>query len=200
VVGAIGLGVGTVAAYGEEGDVIDFYEVNPEVVDLALGAGGYFDYLAGSGAWTGVRTGDARMLIERGLKEGKTRKRYDLLVLDAFSSDSVPVHLLTREAFRLYDDVLKDDGIIAAHTSNRTLAIALQVLRQVFEADYQAAVLMTEGDDFSFGAEWVVATKNERFLSEPEIARNLIEPRLFAKKYPISLWTDMHSSLFEILK
>jgi spermidine synthase len=199
-VGAIGLGIGTVAAYGEEGDIIDFYEINPKVADLAFGSGGYFDFLATSKARIGVETGDARVLIELELGGEKKRKHYDLLVLDAFSSDSVPVHLLTREAFVLYEEILKDDGIIAAHTSNRTLAIALQVLRQVFEEDYHAAVLITAGDDYSFGAEWVIATKNERFLSDPEIARNLIEPRLFMKKYSTSLWTDKHSSLFEILK
>ena len=199
-VGAVGLGVGTVAAYGREGDIFDFYEINPKVVDLALGSGGYFDFLAASGARIGTERGDARLLIEREAGEGKKHKYYDLLVLDAFSSDSIPVHLLTREAFSLYARILKDDGIIAVHTSNRTLAIALQVLRQAFHAGFPAAVLLTPGDDFSFRAEWVIATKNERFLSEPEMARNLIDPRLFARKYPLSLWTDRHSSLFEIVK
>jgi hypothetical protein len=199
-VGAVGLGVGTVAAYGREGDIFDFYEINPKVVDLALGGGGYFDFLAAGGARIGTETGDARLLIEREAGEGLKHKYYDLLVLDAFSSDSVPVHLLTREAFSLYTQVLKDDGIIAVHTSNRTLAIARQVLRQAFYAGFPAAVLLTPGDDFSFGAEWVIATKNKRFLSEPEVARNLIDPRLFERKYPLSLWTDRHSSLFEIVK
>jgi hypothetical protein len=198
--GAIGLGVGTVATYSEEGDVIDFYEINPKVTELALGGGGYFDFLATSRARIGIEKGDARLLIEQELCEGKKRKHYDLLVLDAFSSDSVPVHLLTREAFRLYTEVLKDDGIIAVHTSNRTLAVARQVLRQAFEAGLQAAVLKTAGDDYSFSAEWVIATNNERFLSNPEIARNLIDQHLFTKKYQISLWTDRHSSLFEIIK
>src|SRR5207248_87325 len=110
-VGIIGLGVGTIAAYGRSGDECTFYEINPLVVQIAQQD---FSFLRDSKARIAFELGDARLTLER-----LPRQQFDLLAVDAFSSDSIPVHLLTIEAFQLYFRHLRPGGILAVHISNR---------------------------------------------------------------------------------
>jgi hypothetical protein len=99
-IGGVGLGAGTIAAYGEPGDSIRFYEINPEVIRIAT-SGAYFTYLKDSRAQVEVIPGDARLSLERELDRGEPQK-FDVLAIDAFSGDAIPVHLLTVEAFQTY--------------------------------------------------------------------------------------------------
>ena len=117
-VGLIGLGIGTLAAYAEPGDTFRFYELNPGIIELARGRGDYFSYLKNSRAPIETILGDARLSLGRELAE-RGSNQFDILILDAFSSDSIPSHLLTREAFNLYSKHIKPGGVIAAHISNR---------------------------------------------------------------------------------
>jgi SAM-dependent methyltransferase len=114
--GVIGLGGGVLATWLRPGDEMRFYDVNPQVVDLA---NQWFGYLAEAKGKTSVAVGDARVQLRRELFEGS--QQFDLLVVDAFSSDSIPAHLLTRECHQLYWEHLKPDGILAIHISNRYL-------------------------------------------------------------------------------
>src|SRR5205807_5602010 len=112
-VGVVGLGAGTLAAYGRTGDVFRFYDINSDVVELARSE---FTFLKDSRAKVEVALGDARLSLER-----EPAQNFDVLALDAFSSDAIPVHLLTVEAFKTYLRHLKPDGVLAVHISNRYL-------------------------------------------------------------------------------
>src|SRR5262249_1207938 len=124
-IGAIGLGAGTIAAYGAPGDSLRFFEINPDVVDFAHR---YFTYLRDTPAAVDVVEGDGRLSLEREMAAPDRRHRYDVMVVDAFSGDAIPIHLLTTEAMALYWDALKPDGILALHTSNRHVNLARVVL------------------------------------------------------------------------
>ncbi len=112
-VGVVGLGAGTVAAYGEPGQRMTFFEIDPEVVRIARDQR-FFHYLADSPADVRTVTGDGRLALAR-----EPRATYDLLVLDAFSSDAIPVHLMTQEAVALYASRLRPGGVLMFHISNR---------------------------------------------------------------------------------
>ena len=148
-----------------------------------------------------ITPGDGRLSLAqiRNEHEGSAG-RYDVLILDAFSSDSIPTHLLTEEAFALYLDLLKSDGIMAFHTSNRTLVVAWIVIRQAMNAGYPSAVIITVGDTYTFASEWVLVTRNRKFLALPEVEENIVPYEVFSQRYDIHLWTDKYSNLFEILK
>ena len=200
-VGAIGLGIGTVAAYGQEGDTFDFFEINPLINKLAEGEKGFFSYLKDTKGEYRIITGDGRLSMEQ-MKNGEIslKEKYDVLILDAFSSDSVPTHLLTEEAFALYLEVLKRDGIMAFHTSNRTLSVAWIVIQQAINVNLPSAVIITSGDKYTFDSEWVLVTRNEEFLSLSEVSENIVPYDIFSQQYDLHLWTDRYSNLFEILK
>lgn len=200
-VAAVGLGIGTVAAYGQEGDFFHFIEINPKIIDLAEGKNGYFTYLADTEANYEILTGDGRLVLEQLTITGiAPPDRYDVLILDAFSSDAVPIHLLTKEAFALYFNVLKDDGILAAHTSNRTLAVAWVIIKQAMDEHIPSAVIITDGNPYTFSSEWTLITNNASFLKLPDVAENIVPYELFAKRYRLHLWTDRYSNIFEIIK
>src|SRR5690606_17887450 len=110
-VGCVGLGAGTIVVYGREGDAFCFYEINPDIVAFA---DEYFTYLRQSAAATEIVLGDGRIVLEHELTSGGSRQ-FDLLILDAFTGDAIPLHLMTREAFDLYWRHLKPDGILAVH-------------------------------------------------------------------------------------
>jgi hypothetical protein len=142
-VGVIGLGIGTLAAYGREGDVFRFYEIDPVVVRIAE-EDGPFDYLSQSLATIELVVGDARLSIAQEQAQG-VEQDFDILVLDAFSSDAVPVHLLTREAFAHYADALADDGLLAIHVSNRQFDLLPIVARQGLDAGMEGLQVRTLG-------------------------------------------------------
>jgi spermidine synthase len=198
-VGVLGLGVGTLATYAQSGDIYRFYEINPVVVRLAEGQGGYFTFLRDSQADITVVEGDARISLEQELAAGE-KQNFDVLVLDTFSSDSIPVHLVTKEAFALYLDQLGPDGVIAAHISNRHLdlrPVFWQLAQEFGLAIVQVNRPATSGDN-GFPSEWILLARNPALLEIPVIKSRAISFEGFTTS--IKLWTDDYSNLFQILK
>jgi len=189
-VGVIGLGAGTLAAYGRPGDDFRFYEINPLVWRIARSE---FYFLSGCKAKLEIAMGDARLTLER-----EPPGNSDVLAMDAFSGDSPPVHLLTREAMLVYFRHLKPDGILAVNISNRYLD-----LQPVVEAEGRAlgkvSRVIETGDDESqnfLAAAWVLVTSPAGGLDAAAAGGDVREesPRR------VRLWTDDYSNLFQILK
>ncbi|WP_040351526.1 fused MFS/spermidine synthase [Blastopirellula marina] len=191
-VGVVGLGAGTLAAYGKPGDTFRMYEINPEVVELAHD---YFTYLKDSPAKIEIVLGDGRLSLE-----AETDERFDLLVLDAFSGDAIPTHLLTREAFDIYRQRLAKDGAIAVHISNIHVDLRPVVEGLAQDCGLQTLYLVAAPDvaQQKTGAHWVVATNN-RALLENEVVRAAATtaPGQLAID---RLWTDDYSNLLGVLK
>jgi hypothetical protein len=192
-IAVLGLGAGSLACYAEPGDRWTFFEIDPTVATLAR-TPAYFTYLSGSPVASDVVIGDARLSLA-----ARESTRYDLIVVDVFSSDAIPVHLLTSEAFRVYAERLAPQGRILFHTSNlyfnlrapvgaAALSTGLSAVARRHEVDAKAA----EGG--LFPSEWILVAQNPedlgRFPSEPEWRS--IEPGAAA-------WTDDHSSLLSAL-
>jgi hypothetical protein len=189
-VGVIGLGAGTLAGYGRQGDRYRLYEINPQVIDIATH---WFYYLTESGAKIETALGDARLVLER-----EPSQQFDVLAVDAFSSDAIPVHLITREALAVYLKHIKPDGAVAFHVTNRYLQLAPVVKLLADEAGMQAVLITDDPDEAHLSrTDWVIVTKNTAFLSDPEVV---------AKRAPIAPipgltpWTDDFNNLFRILK
>jgi spermidine synthase len=214
-VGAVGLGTGTLAAYcSEPGYYFRFYEINPEIERLS---NEYFTYRKNAAGKIDIIRGDARLSLEREAEQGS--QRFDVLVLDAFSGDAIPTHLLTREAFEIYLKHMDiNSGIIAVHISNRYLDL-VPVVRGLCEA-FQIGSLRIHNSESAGGiysSEWICVTNNQEFLNlhadEDEYdGRWLPEYMFFAgeraphaafetiRSWPRSiLWTDAYSNLFDIL-
>ena len=192
-VGVVGLGVGTLAAYGRPGDAFRFYEINPEVREIADGA---FTFLRDSAAQVEVIPGDARLSLER-----EPPQQFDVLVLDAFSSDAVPTHLLTREAFADYFRHVKPDGAIAVHISNRHLNL-LPVVVGMSEAFHCLVINIQwhgeSGKGFS-PSSWVILSHNQSFmLSQPMLSHASLIPYEFGTNAIV--WTDDYASLFRVIR
>jgi len=188
-IGVVGLGVGTLAAYGRPGDVLRFYELVPYVAEVARTR---FTYLAQSRAQIEVALGDARLSLERELPQ-----EFDVLVLDAFSSDAIPVHLLTREAFEIYRRHLKPGGVLAAHVSNRHLDLAPVVKRLARDWGVPAAeTRYRPGPDRpeATPSYWMILTENPTLLALPGL--RFSHPGEDAGLETGALWTDDHVSLF----
>ncbi len=198
-VGVLGLGAGTLATYAQPGDAYRYYEINPVVVRLAEGEGGYFSFLSDSKAKTTVVTGDARISLEQELAAGE-KQNFDVLVLDTFSSDSIPVHLVTKDAFALYLDQLAPDGVIAAHISNRHLDLrpVLWQLAQKFGLAIVQVDRPANYGDNGFPSEWILLARDPELLKIPAIKSHAISFEGYTT--PIKLWTDDYSNLFQILK
>lgn len=196
-VGVVGLGTGTIAALGQPGDRFRLYEINPTVIGLARTT---FTYLRDSAAKVEVVRGDARLSLERETPQG-----FDVLALDAFSSDAIPVHLLTKEAMALYGRHLRPEGVIAVHISNRYLDLEPVVRRLAQEFGYGVATIAFEDDDESYddlswwdySSTWMLLTKDKALLAKPEI-RKPAEERAPSDRH-VPLWTDDFASLFQIL-
>ncbi|MBC7878193.1 MAG: fused MFS/spermidine synthase [Anaerolineales bacterium] len=198
-VGILGLGTGTLAAYAEDGDVYRLYEINPVVVKLAEGEGGYFTFLSDSKADVTVITGDARISLEQELLQGQPQG-FDVLVLDTFSSDSIPVHLVTKEAFALYLDHLAPNGVIAAHISNRHLDLqpVIWQLAQEYSLDIVRISRPIQSEVDGFPSEWILLTNSHAVLEKPAIASHADSYDEYYSSIP--LWTDDYSNLFQILR
>jgi spermidine synthase len=199
-VGVLGLGVGTLAAYGQAGDVYRFYEINPLVLRLANGQGGYFSFLKDSLADVRVVLGDARISLERELAAGE-RQRFDVLALDAFSSDSLPVHLITRDAFAVYLEHLAPGGVIAANITNRHLDLT-PVLWQIARASglkmVSIRVPAPADRDAAAPSVWILLARDEAVFAVPAI-REKADP-LVGYSTRIRLWTDDYSNLLQVIK
>ncbi|HKI54338.1 MAG TPA: fused MFS/spermidine synthase [Anaerolineales bacterium] len=197
-VGMLGVGAGTLAIYGQPGDVYRLYEINPVVTDLAEGRGGYFSFVKDSQADVTMVLGDARISLERELSESGSQ-RFDVLALDTFSSDSIPVHLVTKEAFALYLEHLAPDGIIAAHITN--LHLDLQPVFWDLAEYYNLTMVRIEykGDDNGgYASHWILLARDPALLDVPAIQERAVD--LSGYSTTLRLWTDDYSNLFQILK
>jgi hypothetical protein len=212
-VGVMGLGAGTLAAYGREGDRYQFYEIDPDVIRIARD-GGYFSYLADSRATVSITLGDARLSLERQLREGGSQN-FDLLIMDAFSSDSVPVHLITLEAMELYVQHLKPNGVLVVHISNVNLDLGPLVFRLAAELGMRAVriVNLPFPRRLQSSADWMILSKDAAYFeSFPPIAEQIrailkVKPKALRVTYPedldltdAPLWTDAYSDLFSVLR
>ena len=189
-VGVIGLGTGTLAAYGRAGDYVRFYEINPLVLRLADTE---FTFLKICRGRVDVAMGDARLSLER-----ESPEDFDVLAVDAFSSDAIPVHLLTREAFVLYFRHLKPDGVLAVHVSNKHLDLTPVVKLAAASLGKDARMVDTEDEaNDVFGSTWVLVTSNTGFFDGPLMRTAAVAVPLPRK---MRMWTDDYSNLFQILK
>ncbi len=189
-IGVIGLGVGTIAAYGRAGDTIRFYEINPAVLPIAQHL---FTYLRDTPAHVSVVEGDARASLAK-----EPSQQFDVLAVDAFSGDSIPLHLLTREATDLYRRHLAPGGIIAFHVSNQYVDLEPQISLLAKQAGMQARTIFsaTDEDRGQFRAVWVLVTNNTGFLQDRGVVLRLNKT---GEQSNVRLWTDDFSSLLPVL-
>jgi hypothetical protein len=192
-VGVIGLGVGTLASYGRAGDHYRFYEINSHVVQIAQND---FFYLKDSPAEVSIAIGDARLVLER-----EPAQQFDVLVIDAFSSDSIPIHLMTREAMQVYRRHLTPNGVIAFHVTNRYLELSPVVELLAQEVGFSVALVADEpaGDGRALTAfsDWVLVSQNERLLKSRAVREKQFVIDTIAGLKP---WTDDFNNLFRVLK
>jgi len=186
-VGIIGLGIGTMAAYCRPGDVYRFYEINPLVEQFA---NEHFTFLRNCPAHKEIAIGDARLVME-----AEPSQQFDLLAVDAFSGDAVPVHLLTQEAFAIYFRELKPDGVLAVHVSNRYLNLA-PIVKKAADTFNRVAYLAASGSDEVSGLKastWVLVGQREQLARFASLHEILPAP-------DVRPWTDDYSSLLGIMK
>jgi spermidine synthase len=198
-IGIVGLGAGVVAAYGRAGDTMTFYEISPSVIDVERRE---FSFLRDAKAAIDIVVGDGRLSLENELKRGGPR-RYDVLGIDAFSGDSIPMHLITREAMALYASHLAPGGVMVFQATNRYVDLA-PVIERLAAAQGMRAVLVSDWpEDRSGVGYWMSATdqvlvsRDAELLEHPRIqeAAQPIEPRA-----DLPVFTDARHNLFRILK
>jgi len=194
-IGGIGLGVGTIAAYGQLGDRIRFYEINPAVVSAAHN---YFAYLQDTPATVDIVLGDARLSLERELQAGG-RPQFDVLVVDAFTGDAIPVHLLTRECFALYDRALQPQGVLAFNVTNRYLDLRPVVRTLAQELGMRVFLVTTKKDlqNYITASAWLLATRNTSFAAALAALPRCSEEGA-APADPVA-WTDDFASILSVL-
>lgn len=194
-VGVVGLGVGTMAAYGRTGDYFCFYEIDPAVEKMSLGIKPTFTYLKNSLARVEVVMGDARLSMEREAAMGELKK-FDVIVLDAFNSDSIPIHLMSREAMAIYLKHLRDqDSVVVFHISNRVLDLT-PVLRGLAK-EFNLSLVIADSYDQSTYSTWGLLSRSTTALNIERlqrIARQTVEGA------PSVLWTDDNSNLLRVVK
>jgi hypothetical protein len=197
-IGAVGLGVGTIAAYARPGDLVRFYEINPQVIKFAIGDHSVFSYLENSAGRVEIVRGDARISLEREAQENNLQQ-FDILVLDAFSGDAIPVHLLTREAFQLYLKHLRGpESVLAIHTSNRALTLAPVVAGLAQDQNLNATFIQQSGQSEVVNAnQWILLSRGTQTLNSPSITQVGL-PLLENTHAP--LWTDDYSNLLSVLR
>jgi hypothetical protein len=196
-VGVVGLGVGTIAAYGRPGDYIRFYEIDPAIIHLASAGNGYFTYLRDSRARIDMVAGDARLSMEREVRSGNAQ-RFDVLVIDAFSGDAIPVHLLTAQAFRVYLSELNSGGVVALHISNNYLDLRPVAARLAqhfgLRSGWMHSLPINRLTNLS---DWVILARDDVVIGQPSISRHLKKLQIDPA---VALWTDDYSNLFRILR
>jgi len=194
-IGVIGLGAGAIAAYSRAGDLFRFYEIDPQVVAVTAAE---FTFLSDSPARVEVVLGDGRLSLER-----EADQRFDLLAIDAFSGDSIPMHLLTREAMATYVRHLKPEGVIVFQATNRFVDIAPVVerlaatfgLRAVLVSDWPSSE--NGANYWTSGTDQIIVTRNQALLAAEPIA-SVAEPLPEQPRFPV--WTDDFYNLLSILK
>jgi len=199
-VGVLGLGVGTSAALLEAGDRGRFYEINPAVISLARGEGGFFSYLGDSPGTVEVVEGDARISLERELERGEPGN-FDVLALDVFSSDAVPVHLLTAEAVALYKKHLAPHGVLALHISNVHLDLVPVTLAHARMLGMHAAYVFHDTQGDALRSNWMLLSPDREFSWGPTFTRATARVRrLGLRGEPDFVWTDDRSSVLHVLR
>lgn len=190
-IGVVGLGAGTLSSYGRAGDVMRFYEIDPQVVNIAREQ---FSFLGDSKATIELALGDARLTLER-----EAAQQFDVLAVDAFSSDSIPMHLLTVEAFRTYLRHLKPGGILAIHVSNRYLDLLPVVAKAAQQLSLHVRQIYSE-DDYAIGvfrSDWLLLSESMDAFDDEALQA---EAKPLEAQPGIRLWTDDYSDLRRILK
>ena len=188
-VGVLGLGIGTLAAYGRPDDEFRFYEINPAVTQAASA---YFSFLRDSGAKISVVAGDGRLMLEREAPEN-----FDVLVLDAFSGDSIPVHLITTQAIDLYFRHLRPGGILAINVTNKYLDLPALIQSLAAHMHKQVLLIHNAADrpNAIYQADWAVLAEQASALSELQRFSSPVQAHRAVRP-----WTDDYSNLFGILK
>jgi hypothetical protein len=205
-VAVVGLGTGTMAGFAQAGDFFCFYDIDPKI--KALHDKGVFQFVQRArkrGADVPILLGDARLTMER--EANDKSKQYDLIVLDAFSGDAIPAHLLTLEAVKIYDELLRRDangrstGILAIHISNRYLDLApvVDALAQKYRFEQVPVDDPGGPDEWDTPSNWILLTRNQDFLDDVVIKAAQAQYTPETKKKPV-LWTDQYSNLRSILK
>ena len=192
-VGVIGLGAGTVAAYIRPADRITFFEINPEVEKIAAR---FFTFLKTCPGHVEIVPGDARQSLEN-----EPAQNFDLLVLDAFNGDSIPIHLLTREAFATYQRHTKSNGLIAVHVSNLSLNLEPVVFNLAREFGYAAQVIdqpLSNELEGVLPSTWILLSLNPSFINAPALNSVARPPNLTSFNVP--LWTDDFNGLFKLMR
>jgi hypothetical protein len=192
-IGLVGLGTGTLAAYARPGDYVRIYEINPAVKELATTR---FTYLSHCQGTVEVVPGDARLSMQK-----EPPQRFDLLALDAFSGDAIPVHLLTSEAMTIYQRHLNTNGIIAVHISNHYLDLEPVVIKLARHFDYNYVAIDYDDSDeewWLYSSTWILLSADGALLNTPAI-RSAANP-VKIKPIQLPLWTDDFASLYQILK
>jgi spermidine synthase len=189
-VGVIGLGAGTLAAYGAEGDVYRFYDINPDVLTVARRD---FTYLDDSDATIELVLGDARLSLEREPTQG-----FDVLAIDAFTSDAIPVHLVTAEALAIYRRHMKPGGVIAFHVTNRYVDLIPVVEALAKAAGLHVVHIADDAEESTASrSDWLLLSDSRELLDKPELAEFASE---IASRPDWRLWTDDFNNLLQVLK
>jgi spermidine synthase len=190
-VGILGLGAGTIATYGRSGDVYRFYEINPAIVDVANRE---FTYLRDSEARVETVLGDARLSLE-----GEPPQHFDILAMDVFSGDMIPVHLLSREAMQLYVRHLKPDGILAVNITNIYIELS-PILDMAARSLGREAWKIENGSDptrNTSAATWILVGPSAAFASRPELRARASK---LDTRTDLRMWTDDYTNLIQVLK
>ncbi|REL34176.1 spermidine synthase [Thalassotalea euphylliae] len=194
-VGLVGLGAGTLAAYGKRSEQYHFYELNPAVIDYAQQ---YFSYLANSQADISLHQGDGRLLLQHALQTSGS-ENFDVLVLDAFSGDAIPAHLLTIEAMQLYQAHLKKNGVLAVHISNSHLDLTSLTRNLANSIGMQTHYFYTAPTASEpNAAQWVLISNNTELFKRYQVKK-------YISQWPSEhqadvLWRDDYSNLLSVLK
>ncbi|GMU06944.1 spermidine synthase [Corallococcus caeni] len=198
-VGMLGLGVGNSAALLAAGDDVRFYEINPVIIDLARGQGGFFSTLKDTPARVEVVEGDARISLERELEHGS--RKFDVLALDVFSSDAIPVHLLTREAVALYLQHLAPHGVLALHISNQHLDLVPISLAHARASGLAAALVTVDSVGDTVSSSWMLLSPEPEFFWGATFTGSRAHVRrLGLRGEPAYVWTDERSSVLQALR
>ncbi|HVQ30382.1 MAG TPA: fused MFS/spermidine synthase, partial [Vicinamibacteria bacterium] len=192
-VGLVGLGVGTLAAYARPGDVIRVYEINPDVLRLSEGPDPAFTFLRDAPAEVTTVVGDARLSLSREPPQG-----FDVLALDAFSGDAIPVHLLTREAFAVYMRHLRAGGVLAVHVSNKYLDLKPVVRGLAGSFDLRAVLIDGRSTGVLWSSDWVLVARDGALFADAEVDAAALP--LAVNEPGLPVWTDAYSNLVGALR
>jgi SAM-dependent methyltransferase len=191
-VGVIGLGVGTLLSYGRRNDHYSVYEINPAVVQIAKSDFTFLNAARDRGTDVSLVLGDARLSLE-----AESPMHFDVLVVDAFSSDAIPIHLLTNEAFALYAKHLQPNGVLAVHVSNKYLNLEWVCERAAQHLHRTARLLPDSATALSDASNWVLITADNRLWQNASFADAHIEPIQVLPGFKD--WTDQYSSVWAVL-